>query len=362
MFQPLEKTARSWGPARRREPIRVLRRNGKTGVRGGRAVPLALGAALGIAATAAGCRDRRDVRALDLQYNWEDTREVPAGQIAARRAAAWPARVTSPSAIAVLSDGRIAVAGSDDVVLLNDRGEELRRFALRRPARGVAGDPDGRALYVVSRDRVEMLNLETGDSTAWSALGERAMLTSVAVSDAQVFVADAGQRIVHRFAPDGRPLGDLGARDAVRGAPGLVVPSPYLDVAIGPGDFVWVVNPGRRSIEKYRFDGAFDSAWQPKPEGIEAFPGCCNPAHIALRADGSFVTAEKGIPRVKLYGPDGTFIGVIAAPSEFDEQEDGLDLAALPDGRVLVLVPSRGEVRVYALAGKSTGEADDVRP
>jgi len=342
------------------KPLAPVSNPGKTRPRRAphRAARLALCAALALGAASAGCRDRRDDRARDLQYNWEDTREVPADLIVARRAAAWPVRVTNPSALAVLPDGRAAVAGSDDVALLDARGGEVGRFALRRPARCLAAGPDGHTLYVGSRDRIETLSLETGASAVWPALGERATLASIAASDTQVYVADAGQRIVHRFAPDGRALGGLGGKDAARGAPGLVVPSPYLDVALGPADFVWVVNPGRRSIEKYRPDGQFDSDWRPKPEGVEGFPGCCNPAHIALRADGVFATAEKGIPRIKLFGPDGAFIGVVAAPSEFDEDEAGLDLAWLPDGRLLALVSSRSEVWVYeiqASAGQAAG-------
>ena len=214
----------------------------------------------------------------------------------------------------------------------------------------MAADPDGRALYIGSRDRIETIEVASGASAVWPALGERAVITSLAVSDTRIYAADAGNRIVHCFAPDGRRVGEVGGKDPERGAPGLVVPSPCLDVVLGPGASVWVVNPGRRSIEKYGSDGVFASSWSPEDIELAGFCGCCNPTHIALRPDGSLVTSEKGIVRVKLFGPAGDFMGVVAGPSRFADDEDNLDLAVFSDGRILVLVPGQSELRLYEIS------------
>jgi hypothetical protein len=77
---------------------------------------------------------------------------------------------------------------------------------------------------------------------------------------------------------------------------------------------------------------------------------------MAVMSDGKFVTSEKGIERVKLYGPDGAFECVVAPPSAFDAGTIGLDLAVDRGGRVFVLDPARKQVRVFARKGGSGRE------
>ncbi len=80
---------------------------------------------------------------------------------------------------------------------------------------------------------------------------------------------------------------------------------------------------------------------------LEGFCGCCNPSHLARMADGRFVTSEKGLPRVKLYAEDGTFVGLVAGTDAFAKETVGLDLAVDGDGRILVLDPVAKAVRVF---------------
>jgi hypothetical protein len=80
---------------------------------------------------------------------------------------------------------------------------------------------------------------------------------------------------------------------------------------------------------------------------IEGFCGCCNPSHFAIREDGSFVTSEKGIPRIKVYDRLGRLAAVVAGPDNFDEGTVGLDLALDSAQRILVLDPARRAVRIF---------------
>jgi hypothetical protein len=82
---------------------------------------------------------------------------------------------------------------------------------------------------------------------------------------------------------------------------------------------------------------------------IEGFCGCCNPTHFAFLPDGSFVTSEKGIPRVKVYDRLGRLAAVVAGPDRFREGVQGLDLAVDQTERILVLDPARRAVRVFVL-------------
>jgi hypothetical protein len=80
---------------------------------------------------------------------------------------------------------------------------------------------------------------------------------------------------------------------------------------------------------------------------LDGFCGCCNPSHLALTPDGKFITSEKGLPRVKVYDRAGRFECVVAGPDRFARDTVGLDVAVDSTGRILVLDPAAGAVRVF---------------
>ncbi|MCK5845713.1 MAG: hypothetical protein KAG97_13450, partial [Victivallales bacterium] len=80
---------------------------------------------------------------------------------------------------------------------------------------------------------------------------------------------------------------------------------------------------------------------------LKGFLGCCNPTHIVITLKGEFVTAEKGVVRVKIYGPDGVFKCVVAPPSLFEEGAVITDLRVGLGGCVLVLDSKSTFLRVF---------------
>ena len=82
---------------------------------------------------------------------------------------------------------------------------------------------------------------------------------------------------------------------------------------------------------------------------IDGFCGCCNPSNVAFLSDGSVVTSEKGIERIKMYSPEGDFKCVVATPASCNEGTKGLDLVVDAEDRILVLDPERRQVRIFAV-------------
>jgi hypothetical protein len=206
---------------------------------------------------------------------------------------------------------------------------------------------DGGKLFVGLKDHIEVLDLEGNVLENWDAINDRAYLTSIAVEENSIFVADAGNKIVYRFNHDGNLQNLIGKKDRPSGIRGFVIPSPYFDLTIGREGQLWVVNPGFHAFEAYDFEGNQISSWEKTSMQIDGFSGCCNPGNLAMLEDGSFVTSEKGIERVKIHRANGEFKCVVAAPEIFEEGTIITDLAIDSNGRILVLDSKKGLVRIF---------------
>jgi hypothetical protein len=111
------------------------------------------------------------------------------------------------------------------------------------------------------------------------------------------------------------------------------------------------VNPGLHSLENYSAEGRLREHWKASGAQTENFSGCCNPAHFCFLPDGSFVTSEKGLVRIKVYKPSGEFSGVVAAPKKFENKIEGQapDVATDSQGNIYALDLDRKVLRVFEL-------------
>ncbi len=249
--------------------------------------------------------------------------------------------------LATGGNDRIYVSGDSAILVLNREGKPVRRIDLGEPARCISVGEDG-LLYLGMSDHVEVYE-ETGRQHAlWAGLGHEALITSIAAGENDIYVADAGNRMILRFDNEGRLIGFIGKENSTPGVQEFVVPSPYFDVAVGMDKTLWVANPGCHLLQNYTPEGKFIRSWGHSSVSIDGFCGCCNPTHIAITDEGSFITSEKGIARVKVYGPEGGFIGVVAEPRRFTEGTVGLDIAVDSRGRIIVLDPERNAVRIFS--------------
>ncbi|MHC4867328.1 MAG: NHL repeat-containing protein [Planctomycetota bacterium] len=273
---------------------------------------------------------------------------------------------TAAHAICVAGDARIYVAGDRAIRILAQDGGLRDEIGLSGEPRCLALADDG-GIYVGFKDHVEVYDGQGKRSASWAGLGETAVLTSIAISNDDVFVADAGNRVVVRYDSGGKLVKYIGRKDKDKNIPGIVTPSPYFDLAVGRDGLLRVVNPGRHRIEAYTFDGDLEFWWGKFSSGLEGFTGCCNPVNFAILPDDSFVTCEKGLIRVKVYDGQGSFTGVVAGPKELvpgravricnlpaECQVGGFDLAVDGRGRVFVLDTIKNVVRVFAKVNRGS--------
>lgn len=243
---------------------------------------------------------------------------------------------------------RIFVAGEKGVEIYDPSGKRESAFPVDGSARCIRVDRNG-LIYLGIEDHLEIYGRDGKILKKWPACGSEVIITSIAVTDADIFIADAGNKIVYRYDHAGNLQKKIGEKDPRDSIPGFVVPSPYFDLAVGSSGMLWVVNPGRHSFEKFTRDGMLLSSWGKASMAMDGFCGCCNPSNFAMLSDGSFVTSEKGIERVKVYSPQGEFNCVVAPPGSFNEGTRGLDLAIDSKDRILVLDPERKQVRIFVV-------------
>ena len=258
----------------------------------------------------------------------------------------FPTTVPGARGLAVGPDGSLYVAGGE-IQVLDPQGSRLKSIPLQGAARCVAVDRAGR-IYAGIGDHVEVFDRDGSRIARWKPFDRASVVTAVCAADPEVWVADAGRKTVWRCDALGKVKARFAEKDPARNVPGLVIPSPYFDVAMGPDGRLRVADTGRHQVEVYDLEGRLVSAWGHPSPAEDGFCGCCNPTDIAVLPDGRVATSEKKLPRVKLYGADGRFLGVIAGTDGFDPETAGIDLAADAQGRIFLLDPARREIRIYA--------------
>lgn len=248
--------------------------------------------------------------------------------------------------ICVDNKDQIYVSTDKNIIIFRADGTQVNSLKLREPARCIAIASNGNIL-VGMKKRIDIRKPDGSLRNSFLIKGERTYVTSIATVGRDIFIADAGQKIIHHYDIDGNKIKEIGEQNKEAGIKGFVIPSPYFDIILGRQDELWAVNPGRHALEAYNKKGEQISSWQRTSMSIEGFSGCCNPSNIAILSDGSFVTAEKGLERVKIHLPSGDFKSVVAAPELFEPKTNGIDLAVDSNDRILVLDPVKKMIRIF---------------
>lgn len=275
--------------------------------------------------------------------------------------------------LAVGADGRLWVAAGKSLLVFLPDGRSAATVELDDAPRAVRVGSD-QSLFVAFRDHVRVLDPSGKTRSRWGAIAGKPFLTGLVLDEraGEALVADSGNRVVYRYDLKGRIQLRLGEKNPDRRVPGLVLPSPFLDVELAGDSLVAINNPGRHQVEFYTRDGDWVRGWGRAGAGIETFCGCCNPIAVAPLADGRVVVAEKGLPRVKVYSSTGTLESVVAGPQSFaavgsDEREtgatetthDGLDVVVAGDGLVWVMDLVGGTLQSFRRKASAPGTTGD---
>jgi len=249
--------------------------------------------------------------------------------------------------VSIVDERVLAICGGRDIFIEEKPVAPGRHIFLTFTPNDVAGYRDNGEMKLLAISQTELYaGNEEKFRKIWAAEKGQAFFKSLATDGHLVFIADAGEKLIHILTVEGKYVRAIGAKNAEKNIPGLILPSPYMDVALAKDGLLRVTNCGRHRVESYTVEGDLEHWWGKPSARAEDFCGCCNPIAIALLPDGGYVTAEKGKPRVKLYDSDGNFSGVLVQEKDFSPG-DKPDVAVDADGKIYVLFPTQNRIAVY---------------
>ncbi len=257
-----------------------------------------------------------------------------------------PISASNIKAIATDIQNQLYIVQDESLILYSNAGKRLSIFDVPAQVQCITVDSQGK-IYLGVHDHVQVLDNDGRSVMSIDAFDRNSIVTSVAVTPEFIYIADAGPQRVLQYNHRGQLVNTIGGKDDAKDIPGLLIPSPYFDVAIDPDGFLWVANPGRTQLENYTPEGNLRSFWGLSGMDLEGFSGCCNPSHFAILSDGSFVTSEKGLARIKIHDRTGKLVSVVAGPKMFNNNPGVMDIAVDSKGRIYIADPKRNQVRIF---------------
>jgi hypothetical protein len=263
--------------------------------------------------------------------------------------------VKQARALVVDENGLITVAADHRLWWVSMDGKPQRSIETPRPVRALCHDAKG-CLWMTFSDQIARLSADGSLEMIGGGLGTESALTGIAVAeDGRIFAADSARRVIWRLDAEGKLLGRISP-----GNKGFAVPRAFFPITWQDGCLI-VAEPGRHQIQRFTAEGEKVASWGARSREESGFAGCCNPVALAPMADGSVVTVERGLARVKRFNTAGEMLGQLAGPEAFAAQisqddegdlfacEGGLfDVAVSKTGRVIVLDRAAGELRVLS--------------
>ena len=236
------------------------------------------------------------------------------------------------------SPGKIYLGG-DSFVSCYDSDLKLI-WNLKTPAPVTSLSNSGDSIFASTRDQILIIN-STGKMLGdWGPFEDSSMITSVTANRKYVAFADAGTKMVFILDKGGEVKKMIGQGDKQ-----FVIPSPYFEVALDRDNNLFTANTGKHRVETRNINGDILSFFGAPGTEPGYFCGCCAPPHFILIPDG-FVTAEKGINRIKILNKKGEFVEFVNSHNNFIKSVP-LDLASVDGKTIYAAYPAESKLYVF---------------
>jgi len=212
-------------------------------------------------------------------------------------------------AVTASASGTLYIAGESFITCYD--ADFKTKWSLKTEKPVVALAVWGDSVFAATIETILVLNSSGEFKQEWGPFEENAIITSVTSNRTFVAFSDAGNKIIMVLDKKGDVRSMIG-----QSGEAFIIPSPYFDVALDNNNTLFAANTGQRRVEKRTTEGKLLSYFGEPGLAPGAFCGCCNPAHFAL-IPGGFVTAEKGINRIKILDEKGGFVEFVSSENDF---------------------------------------------
>lgn len=212
------------------------------------------------------------------------------------------------TSVAVSGNGTVFLGGDSFIKSLDSALTEI--WNLNTESRITSVAVSGDTIFAATEETILLVSSSGKLITEWGPYEGNSIITSVSAGKSYLAVADAGNKRIFILKKNGEMNSMMGQSEEQ-----FVVPSPYFDVALSE-EKLFVANTGHRRIETWTTDGKKLSQFGEPGTAPGAFCGCCNPANFAVIPQG-FVTAEKGINRIKILDVNGNFVEFVSSQNDF---------------------------------------------
>jgi hypothetical protein len=241
-------------------------------------------------------------------------------------------------AVSIMHNGNIIIGGENFLVCYDREKTLLWKRQTDKPCEALCCKGD--SILASDGEIITVMDIKGEKISEWGPFEDNAIITSLASSSRYTVFSDAGNRILMVLDANGRMKSLIGKS----GEP-FVVPSPYFDVAIDGSDNIYVANTGHRRIEKRSIEGKLLSFFGEAGMAPGAFSGCCNPAHF-IKVPQGYITAEKGLNRIKILDGDGKFVEFVSSVNDFTANMP-LDLSSADGKTVYAANPADSTVYIF---------------
>jgi hypothetical protein len=242
--------------------------------------------------------------------------------------------------------GLLAVGFEMHLQVIDTSGRELFNRAVNGPITSIKLSHDNE-IFIGCKTHIKKYDLNGELLEIWDEIDSSAYITSIALKDDYVFVANAGGPTVYQYDRSGEILHSFDGKNRTDGKHGFIIPSPYFDLDVDSEGQLWAANTGIQAIENYNPDGSLRAFWGGSSYDLKGFIGCCNPAQFTIMENDSFVTSEKGLVRIKVYLPSGELESVVATPDDFNANTEVPDLTSDDLNNIYILDISRKMIRKF---------------
>ena len=241
-------------------------------------------------------------------------------------------------AVSVSKSGNIYLGGDSFVSCYNVSFKQLWTLAAPAPVTSLAFYGD--SIYASTMDMVLVISKEGKLLNEWGPFENNSIITSVSANRSNVAFADAANKTLYILDKGGEVKRMVGRNDGQ-----FIVPSPYFDVALDSAGLIYVANTGHRRLETRSSEGETIMYFGEPGTAPDAFCGCCNPAHF-IKTKTGYITAEKGINRIKVLGESGEFIEFVSSKNDFTPSVP-LDIASVDGNTIYAANPFDSKLYVF---------------